>query len=88
MKMPNGEGNYVLTKIKDNPLTKSIPVIVLTVETNKGVRRQMFAIGADAYMNKPIQWPELFAEIGRCVRLPNQLLQDYKLDDRLTLAEL
>ena len=88
LKMPNGEGNYVLTKLKDNPQTKGIPVIVLTVETHHGVRRQMFAIGADAYLNKPIQWPELFGEIGRCVRLPKQLLQDYKLDEQLTLAEL
>lgn len=88
LKMPNGEGNYVLTKIKENPQTEHIPVIVLTVETHKGVRRQMFAIGADAYLNKPIQWPELFAEMGRCVRLPKQLLHDYKLKDQLSLAEL
>jgi hypothetical protein len=48
----------------------------------------MFSIGADAYLNKPIQWPELFAEMSRCVRLPKQLMQDYKLKDELTLAEL
>jgi CheY-like chemotaxis protein len=88
LKMPNGEGNYVLAKLKENPQTKGIPVIVLTVEANKGVRRQMFAMGADAYLNKPIQWPELFAEMGRCVRLPKQLLRDYKIDDQLALAEL
>jgi CheY-like chemotaxis protein len=88
LKMPNGEGNYVLGKLKENARTKDIPVIILTMETLAGVRRLMFSIGADAFMSKPIRWPELFEEMSRCVRLPKQLLLDYKLKDQLTLAEL
>ena len=88
LKMPNGQGNYILGKLKDNARTKHIPVIVLTMETLAGVRRQMFSIGADAYMSKPIRWPELFTEMGRCVRLPKQLLLDYHIPEQLTLSEL
>jgi len=88
LKMPNGEGNYILGKLKDNARTKDIPVIVLTVESLAGVRRQIMSIGADAFMSKPIRWPELFTEMGRCVRLPKQLLRDYNIPEQLTLAEL
>jgi CheY-like chemotaxis protein len=42
LKMPNGEGNYVLSKLKDNEHTREIPVIILTMESHPGVRRQFF----------------------------------------------
>lgn len=88
LKLPNGDGAYVLGKIKTNARTKSIPVIVLTVETNPGARRQMLSMGADVFISKPIDWHVLFEAMGRCVRLPKQLLDDYKIKDALVLAEL
>jgi CheY-like chemotaxis protein len=88
LKMPNGDGTYALCKIKENRHTKNIPVIVLTIEKHHGVRRQLFAVGIEAYLNKPIQWRELFAEMSRCVHLPKPLLLEYGLKDQLTVAEL
>jgi CheY-like chemotaxis protein len=88
LKMPNGEGNYILGKLKDNPHTKKIPVIVLTQNGTAGLRRQMIGLGAEAFLNKPIQWNELFMEMGRCVHLPQQLLLDYNLPEQLTLGQL
>jgi CheY-like chemotaxis protein len=88
LKMPNGEGNYVLGKLKDNPRTKDIPVIILTMDATAGVRRQMLSLGADAFLTKPVNWPEMFAEMGRCINLPKQLLIDYDLPEQLTLSQL
>jgi CheY-like chemotaxis protein len=88
LKMPNGEGNYILSKLKDNEHTKEIPVIILTMESHPGVRRQMFSMGAAAFLTKPMRWPELFAEMGRCIQLPEQLMVDYKLTPQLTLSQL
>jgi CheY-like chemotaxis protein len=88
LKMPNGAGNYVLGKLQDNPNTKDIPVVVVTMETTAGVRRQMLSLGADGFLNKPVHWPELFAEMGHCVQLPRQLLIDYGLPEQLTIQEL
>jgi CheY-like chemotaxis protein len=88
LKMPNGEGNFVLGKLKDNPRTKDIPVIILTLNTTAGIRREMFSLGADAFLTKPVKWPDLFAEMGRCIKLPKQLLIDYHLPEQLTLSEL
>jgi CheY-like chemotaxis protein len=88
LKMPNGEGNYVLSKLKDNKHTKEIPVIILTMESHPGMRRQMFSMGAAAFLTKPVRWPELFAEMGHCIQLPEQLTVDYKLTPQLTLSQL
>ena len=58
------------------------------METLAGVRRHVFSIGADAFLSKPIRWPELFTEMERCVHLPKELLRDYKIPEQLTLAEI
>ena len=83
LKMPSGEGGYVLTKLKDNDRTKLIPIIILTVESHPGVRRQLLSVGANAFLTKPMRWPELFQEMSRCIELPEQLLIDYKIEQQL-----
>jgi CheY-like chemotaxis protein len=88
LKMPNGAGNYTIGKLKDNPKTKHIPVIVLTMETTAGVQRLLTSLGADGFLTKPVHWPELFATMGRCVQLPRQLQIDYHLQEQLTVHGL
>lgn len=63
--MPDGNGDYVLGRLKDNPVTRDIPVIVLTGRREKALERKMYAIGADCFMTKPYSWPELWDEIQR-----------------------
>jgi CheY-like chemotaxis protein len=79
--MPSGDGHYALAKLREHPRTKDIPVIMLTVETHPGVRRQMLGLGAAGFLSKPVRWNELFAELGRHVPLPKQLIIDYKLPE-------
>jgi CheY-like chemotaxis protein len=88
LKMPNGAGNYILGKLKDNPHTKNIPVVVLTADTGTGMKRLMTSLGADGFLTKPINWADLFQAMGRCARLPHQLLVDYGLSEQLTLQEI
>jgi CheY-like chemotaxis protein len=88
LKMPNGSGNYILGKLKDNPHTKNIPVIVLTADTGTGIKRLMTSLGADGFLTKPVNWTEFFEAMGRCARLPQQLLVDYGLPEQLTLQEI
>jgi two-component system response regulator MprA len=71
--MPDGNGDYVLGRLKDNPVTSDIPVIVLTGRREKTLERKMYAMGADCFMTKPYYWPELWDQIQRhlpeCVAL-------------------
>jgi DNA-binding response OmpR family regulator len=67
--LPNGQGDYVLGRLKDNPITRDIPVIVLTGERDAALRRKMYNLGAAAYFNKPVDFAELVEEIRRHVAL-------------------
>lgn len=88
LKMPNGEGAYILSKLKENDATTDIPVIILTIETHQGIRRKMISAGAAAFLSKPVRWPQLFEEMSHCIELPEQLLHDYKIVEHLTLSQI
>ncbi len=47
--MPGKDGIKLCEELKANPLTKHIPVLVLTVA---GSRKKVMSAGADHYMNK------------------------------------
>lgn len=57
--MPNGQGDYVLGRLKDNPITRSIPVFVLTGRKDGHLERKMLAMGAEEFFNKPVQFGKL-----------------------------
>jgi DNA-binding response OmpR family regulator len=63
--MPEGNGDYVLRRLKESPITSSIPVIVLTGRRDKHLQRTMYGLGADCFMTKPYDWPMLWGELKR-----------------------
>ena len=86
LKMPEGDGQYVLGKFRSHPLTKDIPIIILTVESNAGVRRKLISLEANGYLSKPVRWKEFFEEVGLFVVLPEKLISDYKLSEEELLT--
>lgn len=68
--MPNGEGNYLISRLKTNPATQHIPIIVLTAVWNHGVERILRAMGADGFLNKPLDIEQVIVELSRFVKLP------------------
>jgi len=63
--MPNGRGDYVLGRLKDNPVTCDVPVIVLTGTSGHALRRKMSNLGAVSLFTKPVDVAALCEEIGR-----------------------
>lgn len=57
--LPQGNGDYVLRRLKESPVTRSIPVVVLTGHKDSRVERQMRALGAAEYLTKPFDWKKL-----------------------------
>ena len=54
LNLPTVPGLEVLRRLKREPLTRDIPVIVLTVSQDDGDLAQCRRLGAAAYINKPV----------------------------------
>lgn len=53
IKMPGLQGDEVLQKIRENPDTKNLPVIMLTGQNSLTELSQFLELGANDYMVKP-----------------------------------
>lgn len=57
--MPVMDGLKLVSLVKNNQAFKDIPVIIITTEGAKEDKERALAIGANAYLAKPIQTQEL-----------------------------
>jgi len=62
LKMPKVDGLEVLTQIKANELTNSIPVVVLTSSKEHPDIERAYALGVNSYIIKPVEFDE-FAKV-------------------------
>ena len=69
MVMPDGGGNYIFGRLRSHPLTEKVPVLMLTGVNTPGVRRQMFGLGVDAYLTKPLDFNTLLDHVRQYVPL-------------------
>lgn len=67
--MPNGDGRFMLQSLRNNPEIRNVPVIILTGMRNHTLKNEMFNLGADQFLTKPIRFDELIHEINRFVTL-------------------
>jgi two-component system alkaline phosphatase synthesis response regulator PhoP len=70
MMMPNMDGLTACYAIRNDPVTKSIPVIMVTAigfELNIKLSQQM---GANAYVTKPFTPKDLFDKIAQVLAVP------------------
>ncbi len=56
LKMPKVDGIEVLEKIKSSELTKKIPVVVLTSSKENPDIEKCYALGANSYIVKPVDF--------------------------------
>lgn len=62
--MPELDGYGVLTTLRQNPVTATIPFIFLTAKATKAEVRQGMDLGADDYLTKPSTVEELLGAIA------------------------
>jgi two-component system alkaline phosphatase synthesis response regulator PhoP len=66
--MPEMDGYEVCEKLKKDPMTKNIPVIILTAKDAVREKVKGLDIGADDYVTKPFNLKELKARIKSALR--------------------
>lgn len=69
LRMPQGDGDYLLECLRRNPLIADIPVLVLTGLRADDLRGRMEHLGAAAVLQKPIRGEELVKHIARFIPL-------------------
>jgi DNA-binding response OmpR family regulator len=58
--MPEGQGNYVVSRLQQHSLTQNIPIIVLTGRKNDhSIRRAMLNLGVASFLTKPLDFEAL-----------------------------
>ncbi len=62
--MPIMDGLKLVRRIRTDPVHKDVPVIIITTEGAAEDRKRALELGANAYVTKPIQAPQVVA----CVR--------------------
>lgn len=65
MRMPAGDGIYVMDKLHHSIKTMRIPVIVMTASEDEGIRERAEALGAVDYFEKPFDADLLLKAVER-----------------------
>jgi two-component system chemotaxis response regulator CheY len=66
--MPIMDGLKLVSLIRGNDQHKEIPIIIITTEGADEDRRKGLALGANAYLSKPIQTAELLKLVNEYIR--------------------
>ena len=80
--MPGMDGIELLTRLKGNPDTQHIPVIMLTAQIDGSVKNVAIELGAVEFVNKPADPDELAARLRNVLRLKtyqNQLVEQNRI---------
>jgi CheY-like chemotaxis protein len=67
--MPDMDGFAVASLLKADPKTASIPIIIVTAHTGRGARVVGLYTGAEDYLTKPVDAPELLLKVRNLLRL-------------------
>ena len=62
--LPDVDGRSLLSQVREQPETASLPVVVLTARAGPDTRQDCYRLGADAFVEKPFDPDELVADIA------------------------
>jgi two-component system chemotaxis response regulator CheY len=68
--MPIMDGLKLISLMKNNPLYRDIPVVVITTEGAKEDREKGMALGARSYITKPVQTNSLLKVVKEILPSP------------------
>ena len=68
--MPVMDGLKLVHRIRSDETLKDIPVVIITTEGGTEDRQRALALGANAYVTKPIQGPHVLATVKDLLKLP------------------
>ncbi len=76
--MPRKDGIALIQELKENELTRHIPIMALSAKASLESRMQGLSVGADVYLAKPFHPEELLLQIANLCRTVTQNQQLYQ----------
>jgi len=73
LKLPKIDGLEVLRRIKSDARTRMLPIVILTSSREQRDIEESYRLGANSYIVKPVDYPEVIAKLGELVRYWLQL---------------
>lgn len=67
--MPIMDGLKLVKRVRSDEALKDIPIIIITTEGADEDRQRALALGANAYITKPIQAPQVIAKVKELLKL-------------------
>ncbi len=84
--MPEMSGTELCRILKNDPATRSIPVVLVTSKAEREMKLQGLELGADDYVTKPFHSRELMARLRSLLRLRSLQAQVARRNQELELA--
>ena len=67
--MPIMDGLKLVKRVRSDEALKGIPIVIITTEGAEEDRQRALALGANAYITKPIQAPQVIAKVKELLKL-------------------
>jgi CheY-like chemotaxis protein len=83
--LPDMSGEEALRRLKADPQTASIPVVVLSADVTPGRIDRILDSGAVGYLSKPVDVPRLIAYLDNASRLPDLVVSAEVVDPTETV---
>jgi chemosensory pili system protein ChpA (sensor histidine kinase/response regulator) len=68
LEMPRLDGYQLLERVRDNPTTKHMPVLIISSRATEAHRARATALGASGFLAKPLARPALVESVGGLLR--------------------
>jgi len=68
--MPVLDGLKLVKKIRSDEVHKDVPIMIVTTEGSAEDRQRALQLGANAYITKPIQAPQVIAKVKELLKIP------------------
>lgn len=86
--MPEVDGYTVAQRIRQNPETKNIPILMLTALSQLNDKVKGFDIGVDDYLTKPFEMEELKVRLRAILKRSNQIPESIAVREILSIGEV
>jgi two-component system chemotaxis response regulator CheY len=67
--MPMMDGLKLVSLVRNNEAHKDIPIVIITTEGAQEDRQRALALGANAYITKPIQAPQIIDTVKGLLKI-------------------